>query len=377
MNIEVKGIGFPNKGAELMLSAIRDWQSQTDPAGRLILSSQSGFGSRRRFGAWQYFSREERSAALEKLSNVVPRRFLTEFGIMRASDIDTVLDASGFAYGDQWGAPKAHHRLAKRIAAWRSRGTKLVLLPQAFGPFRDPALREHMKRIVDYATLVYARDQKSLDYLREIAPAATSIMLAPDFTCLVGGRVPEKYSQWKDRACIIPNQKMIDHGAQAEGQYVQFLRHACTVLHESGHQPFLLLHEGPSDRRLCELVRDSLSFAPPIVEADEPEVIKGVIGASRVVVTSRFHGFVSALSKGVPAVATSWSHKYEMLAVDYGNPQLVLKDLSPEGFRRALSFLENKSAHADLRLSLEQAAAENRRKSRAMWQNITTALALG
>jgi colanic acid/amylovoran biosynthesis protein len=376
MNIEIKGIGFPNKGAELMLSAIRAWHEQADPEGRLVLSSQSSYRNRGRFGTWQNFSRERLPTGCGAMANLIPRRLLNEFGIVRDQDIEAVLDASGYAYSDQWGARKVYDRLVKRIGGWKARGTNLILLPQAFGPFTDPALRGYMKQVLDYATLVFARDRISFEHLKALAPDAGNIFLAPDFTCLVEGRLPERYKQWKGRACVIPNQKMVEHVTHEEHRYLTFLKEACSTLHERGLQPFLLLHEGPKDKRLCEEVRRESSFEIPIVEAADPEVIKGIIRHAHVVITSRFHGFVSALSKGVPAIATSWSHKYEMLAEDYDNPQLVLKDFSREHLGKALAFLDDPAAYKNLHTSLLSAAEENRRLSVDMWSQVEESLGL-
>ena len=56
----------------------------------------------------------------------------------------------------------------------------------------------------------------------------------------------------------------------------------------------------------------------------DPIEIKRVLGECRLVVASRFHAIVSALTQNVPVIATSWSHKYEELLREYGCSDAIL-----------------------------------------------------
>jgi colanic acid/amylovoran biosynthesis protein len=92
-------------------------------------------------------------------------------------------------------------------------------------------------------------------------------------------------------------------------------------LQELDARPFMLIHEGEDDERLAQEIS---SGAIPVVKEEDPLRLKGILGASRAVVASRFHALVSALSQGVPTVATGWSHKYTELFSDYGFPAGIL-----------------------------------------------------
>ncbi|MFO7739037.1 MAG: polysaccharide pyruvyl transferase family protein, partial [Desulfatiglandaceae bacterium] len=84
-----------------------------------------------------------------------------------------------------------------------------------------------------------------------------------------------------------------------------------------GREVFVLNHEGKKDHELC--LKLCGAFDPPLPYTGDrtAKEVKGIIGASVGGFTSRFHGLVSALTQGVPVLATSWSHKYEMLLKDF------------------------------------------------------------
>jgi colanic acid/amylovoran biosynthesis protein len=56
------------------------------------------------------------------------------------------------------------------------------------------------------------------------------------------------------------------------------------------------------------------------------EEIKVVIKATDVVIASRFHSLVFALSLGIPCIAISWAHKYRELFKLFGMEDFVVED---------------------------------------------------
>src|SRR5690606_4838357 len=195
MLIEVKGIGIPNKGAELMLVAIQQAVGSAIDAVEFASEPYTDYKARARYGLYQKAWLEVKKRQIGPMANVLLKGLLGRFGIVRDIDVDVILDASGFAYGDQWGAYKLKSRLGKHIRSWKKNGKKVVLLPQAFGPFSSPEIRTEISRVLQHADLVFARDQQSYQYLQEFLPNSAKLILAPDFTNLVTGKVPASFPQ--------------------------------------------------------------------------------------------------------------------------------------------------------------------------------------
>src|SRR5690606_33677761 len=124
-------------------------------------------------------------------------------------EIDFILDASGFSYSDQWGVDSSLE-LANASRRWKKLGKKSILLPQAFGPFSSPRIRKAVRIFVDNIDLIYAREQQSYDYLVSVVGERENIKIAPDFTNLLDGIVPENFDSTLNQFCIVPNYRMVD-----------------------------------------------------------------------------------------------------------------------------------------------------------------------
>ncbi len=368
-NIEVQGIWFPNKGAELMLAAICQWRREKYPEARIVLPSYLPYAERARFGAWQkYWRLHPKKFQRGVYTEFIPGKVLEPCGIVRDSEIDALLDSSGYAYGDSWGASNVRQYLSRYMPAWRKRGRKMILLPQAFGPFESEEIRREMRVVLENADLVCARDEVSRDYLARTGGPMERVVVHPDFTPLVKGVRMAEHAPLAGKACLIPNAKMLERGGVKGDDYVRFFAGLCRSFESEGGA-FLLLHEGAPDRKICEAVREAAGGRVELVAPEDPLVIKGIIGTARLVVTSRFHGLASALSQGVPAVATSWSHKYRALAADYTRrPNGIEKcdDAATEHVAELLRADELPAMRAELAVSAETQKALTRK----MWAQI-------
>lgn len=322
MIIEIRKAGFVNKGAELMLHATLHKMKEAYPSARFVMAPSTDSGSapylkRAELGFLQKASLYTFGVQLGGLAALAPAKLREAYGVVLDKDIDIVMDAAGFAYSDQWG-PESSEELASSCRRWKKQGTKVILLPQAFGPFTSSKIQEYMKIVVDHTDLIFARDPVSYDHLTRVAGERPHIRMAPDFTNLLEGIVPDRFDRDSNRFCLVPNYRMIDKTSQDKREaYLPFMIRCARYLMKKDQKPFILVHEGADDLRLAEQISDGAGGKLPVIAESHPRKIKGILGACEGTIGSRFHGLVSALSQGVPSLATGWSHKYKMLFQDY------------------------------------------------------------
>ena len=101
------------------------------------------------------------------MGKFIPKKQREMYGLVLDNEIDIVLDASGFAHGDQWGV-KNTKKLLNMSKRWKKSNTKLILLPQAFGPFNKQETKKNMKELIDNTTLIFAREDLSYNYITSI-----------------------------------------------------------------------------------------------------------------------------------------------------------------------------------------------------------------
>lgn len=322
MIIEIHGTSVFNKGAELMLvETIRRLGSF--PGLRFAVAPTFGpFEQRARYGLRTKVRIEKAGRSKIGLA-LLPGAFLDGLGLVREDEIDAVVDASGFAFGDH--LPQATGmRMAKDCQRWMSLGKPVILLPQALGPFETEIARSSFMQILRNVNVVYARDSDSFGYATDVAgDMARKVRLAPDITISALGDINVETHVDERTGIVVPNTRMLDRtGSETAGKYVPFLVRMVVAMRENGLRPALLIHDKGEDERFIDPVRQAVGRLDVLFESC-PLKLKGILGKAGVVVASRFHALVGALSSGVPSIAVGWSHKYARLFEDFGCPEMV------------------------------------------------------
>ena len=378
--LEARPGSFINKGGELMMRAIaaelgRDAELAVEPW-------IAPYVDRAPLGLHQKLWVRRLGPAAGLPAALLPRRARRRFGIVGEGEIAAVLDASGFRYtdDDRHGGRSARE-LATNAARWHRRGIRVVLLPQALGPFRTPAVRDPFRRALDGVDLVYARDAASLAHLETLLPGDARVRHAPDFTITLAGRPPDDLPALVGPGpfgAIVPNDRMLERTApDIAARYIDFLTTSARELTTLGLRPVLVLHETARDRAFVERLAPALGPDPRVVIADDPLALKGILGAASIVVSSRYHALISAMSQGVPVVATGWSHKYATLLEAFGCPeQLVDPRASADEVRVRVAVAMDSTVRAAMVGTLLTRTAEQRAAVATMWREVRACIGL-
>ncbi len=380
MIIEIRKAGFVNKGAELMLhAALRRLQKEFPHAMFAMapafsgggMNPYDGYAKRAELGflqkawLWRYGFQWGRLAAM------VPGRLRKGYGVVLDREIDVIIDAAGFSYGDQWGS-RSSLELARSSRRWRKRGTKVILLPQALGPFTSHQIKNAIEIAVDNVDLIFAREPVSYEHLVAVVGERPNVKMAPDFTNLLDGILPDHFDAQAHRFCIVPNFQMTAKTNREESEaYLPFMIRCTKYLQDRGMAPFVLIHEGAKDLALGEGIREAVGDDLPVVTESDPLKIKGILGSCEGSIGSRFHGLVSALSQGVPALGTGWSHKYQMLFADYGFSEGLLDCLADEQeMQRKLDLIIEPESRQQIQATLLEKSELQKQRSEQMWQEV-------
>ena len=374
MIIEIRKVGFSNKGAELMLYAILQKLSKGFPDAQFVMAptgpnGAAPFSKRAKLGLYQKAFLWRNGIQFGKLFSLMPKKVREMYGIFTEKEIDVVIDSAGFEYSDQWGQQRCLE-LAASSRVWKKNGTKLIMLPQAFGPFTSPKIKSAIKEAVNNSLLVFPRDKISYDNITGIVGGDPKIKIAPDFTNIIEGIKPEGFDSENCKVAIIPNYRMVDK-SDAEGGYLPFMVKSAKYLLSKNARPFILIHESKSDLHIAEKINTEVGNKLPVIEESNPLVLKGILGMCDATLGSRFHGLVSALSQGVPSLATGWSHKYQMLFEDYDFSDGVIDiQTEDEVLYKKMDLILNEDSKTRIKDRLIQRAKILKHGTETMWSEV-------
>lgn len=377
MIIVLSGVETNNKGAELMLYAILQEIERRYPDADVFISKlalkSKGLAYIKSKLALKYkpYSSFKTFAARCRIPGILrrlhlPALFITECSIV--AEADYFIDASGFFFSDQFNLTKGHLAFwNKLLRGYKSQNTKIVFLPQAFGPIEKKFTKKIISVLDQYADIIMPREKQSLQYLNQIVNNKEKMHLFTDFTSLVDGVFPKSFDHLKNAIVIIPNLRMIDRGGVSFDKYMNFLQQVIKLCYQNGQKVYLLNHEGFGDEKLCYSCRKKINYEIDVVTNLNALEVKGLIASARLCISSRFHGVASALHSGVPCLATSWSHKYQELFMDYGmkNSILNLDDLY-DCISKVKEYLEPDN-NEFVRMHLKKRKDDIVRESQEMW----------
>jgi len=367
--ILLHGTGTHNKGAELMAIAVLEhFRARPNPPEFAVPPSFGNYRDRVKYGLWTLLA-ERRFGRSKLVAWLAHSSFRKKYGLVNENDVVAVLDASGFAFGDQHG-PGPTQTMADHCRRWKRQRKKVILLPQAFGPFTGSAIRSACRVLVQNCDLVFAREEQSYQHLVDVVGQQPHIRMAPDFTPLVRGIIPEGWEPKDNILFVVPNMRMVDKTDQTTAErYIPFLADTIKAVLHNGLHAIILIHT-PEDRDLVKPIQDICDFPLDVVEETCPLRLKGVLGTAYAVISSRFHALVGALSQGVPALALGWSHKYSQLMQDYGCPEAVAHVGDQVTLTRWLEAIVCEGTRKEIREHLNQRNQHLRTRVEEMWSAV-------
>lgn len=373
IKIVISGVEGVNKGAELMLYAILAQIENRFPDAEIYLPISQfpkGLGQiKTQLKLRQSPNKIVRFLGKNHFTGLLNRigfRFKYLNNLRPIKDAKYYIDASGLYFSDQMissvSIAKDLHIL---LDGYKKQDTKILYLPQAFGPFEKEASQIAVNAALKYSSILIARDNISMKYLLNLNVKKSYIKQYPDFTSLVQGVVPDEYKFLSNRVCIIPNGQVIRKGIMTKENYIKLIVNLVKTVYDNGYEAFFLDHA--NDLNLIKECNISIGLNLPIVHGLDAISVKGIIGQSYICISSRFHGVASAFSSGVPCLTTSWNHKYQEL-LDLYEMRSSLLSLSDDENSKKLQYFLSKENNIKIRRTLLLKNEEVKLQVKEMWK---------
>lgn len=251
-------------------------------------------------------------------------------------EADVILDASGYTLGSGWSREGGAY-LLDTIRMARNYDTKVVLMPQSFGPWDwgrddDEQFLEEVKEELSYCTKIYARETEGFECLKQLGldnvELSADLVIReqpfPTVSDIFTSQEPRDiYYPERGSVGFIVNENLFRIGepAAVRSLYARILDR----LIEKGEKVYFL-NTSTADLELTEQILGETENQAKVnvITGDysSPELID-MISHFKYVVASRYHSIVFAYRCGVPAVIFGWAAKYTDLAAHFGQQDYV------------------------------------------------------
>ncbi|MCG7896809.1 MAG: polysaccharide pyruvyl transferase family protein [Candidatus Thiodiazotropha taylori] len=262
--------------------------------------------------------------------------------------------------------------------------TPVVKLSQALGPFENP-----LNRILALATLkqckqIFARGQGTHQHLQSLklnnlfaSPVAdvafrhqSDYNLSEESEREVAALAKQLEAEQRPLIGVCPSSVLAAKQASDEADYSNSLSELCQQLLDRGYAILLFPNatrqsqgeklrnnDLPVIQRIAQQLTHSSNGAGSLYAVDfdiNTNGIKRLMSACRIVLVSRFHAMIAALSAKQPVIVIGWSHKYKEVMDSFDLGELVYDFKQAEMERILQSIVAITENDADVREKLHQ-----------------------
>ena len=229
---------------------------------------------------------------------------------------------------------------------------KLVLLPQTYGPFSKRVAKVLARYILNYATIIYSRDRKGVDYVKRLLNTHNmdgKIKFLPDLGFILDSHRPESADvnsleeiRTQDRVLVGLNisgllvrggyfdddmfNLKVDYSSLVNSIVELLMKYDNTTVllvpHVSPSPKFETLSDVTACTKVYERVVDKYKGRIfQICGHYNHNQVKYIIGLCDFFIGSRMHSCIAALSQCIPAIGLAYSKKFDGVfeSVDAGN----------------------------------------------------------
>lgn len=225
----------------------------------------------------------------------------------------------------------------------------VILGPQTYGPFNNPNNIEAAKNLISGAHEVLTRDEKSQDFIYDIA--GRKAILTTDLAFSLP-YVQDTVSSEKLKVGInVSGLLWFENGEKTQKNFQLAVNYQEVIyqiidrlLKNEKYEIHLIPHVMKSDEKSHQEIIDKY---PQIVEAPNfrtPIEAKNYISAMDVFLGSRMHATIASYSSGVPTIPLSYSRKFEGLfgALGYNHSLSLLSMDDQEIIEQVLEKIESR-----------------------------------
>ena len=321
MKIYIDNFDLDNRGNQLMIQSVIDQirshygnNAQIFVCERVFIQNPSYCFTNKLYPLAATNTGKRHMRLVKKLTNSL----LGDNWIVTPNEIDVVLNCLGYCYSDHFITEvEEYWYYAKNYyAAFSKTDRKIILLPQAFGPYENEWSKKTMLEVYEMVDKIFCRDSVSYNHLQNILPDINKISMASDFTCLCKPtETPSVLLPEKQYVVLVPNFNMLRYIDKEI--YLNYLQNIVECINLHSYQVYLLNHEGEKDLEILQELNARLKNQKPIITNLSAFEYKSVIQHCRLLVSDRFHALVSGLTQGVPCLYAGWSYKYEELCKEH------------------------------------------------------------